>query len=193
MQRHTQGILYVFKVVGDDVYKIGFTTKADPSTGRLPNVQTGNHEDLVFVHMWPGTLGDELDLHEALRAFRSRASGSGEWYRMNVGLLVQAISDTGQAILRDRPSEAPESLSDDPDGLDEHAPVYVRSGPYKGLTGFYSLTELRPLTSIPEAYQKVALEHYSLDEDGEIPTAEVFLEALDETVYLPPTVLDHPR
>lgn len=187
MHIDTRGILYVFKVVGDDVFKVGFTTKEDPSKGRMPNVQTGNHEDIEFVHMWPGSLAEEQALHKALTPFRTREKG--EWYRLTVGALLEAISFTSQHLMA--PDGEPELSLLDFDEYFEHSMVKVRVGPYKGMVGFFSYATPVPLASIPEAYHRVALEHYKLSPEGEVQGAEVFLEDLNETLWLPPVVLSH--
>lgn len=187
MQRYTKGILYVFKVVGDDVYKIGFTTKEDPSTGRLPGVQTGNHKDLKLVHMWSATYGEEQDLHHALSPYRSRDSGKGEWYCLTVGVLVEAISKTGQALVTPEVTTSP-SLSDVDDYF-EPSHVMINEGPYEGLQGFASSLEPYPISNIPKPYQSVAVENHDIDEEGNITACEVYLMDLDTTVWLPPCVI----
>jgi len=189
MQRHTQGILYVFKVVGDDVYKVGFTTKEDPSTGRLPGVQTGNHEDLEFVHMWPGTYGEEQDLHHALTAHRSRASGKGEWYRFTIGTLIEAISQTGQALLA--PESEPDLNEFSFDELWTDSMAFVRVGPYKDVQGFYSHSKYVGMEDIPEAYRSYVVEYRALEKNGTVLAGEIYLEGGVGNVWLPIFVLGH--
>jgi hypothetical protein len=136
--------------------------------------------------MWPATLGDELDLHEALTPFRTR--DKGEWYNLTIGTLLEAISFTTQHLLARE-----EDVALDPCDFDEcceHSMVKVRVGPYKGMQGFFSYASMVPLQSISELYRSVALEHYTLD-DGAVMGGEVYLEAIQETVWLPPVVLAH--
>lgn len=120
--------------MGTNHYKIGFTTRA-PSI-RLKELQTGSCQVLELVHVWHATIQEEHELHAALAGFR----GSGEWFDISIGKLLEAISTARTSLLNSSKELSPrESLPNACDlVIGEYGQVRVKEGVHKGLEGFYS-------------------------------------------------------
>lgn len=176
-----RGQIYILKTEGEPFYKIGFTTR-DPETERKPGVQTGNHLKLELLKTWEGTLQEEQELHRMLSPFRSR--DAGEFYRITVPELIHAISFTSQELLQP-PQQAVQALPCEPD---EYGNVFIMSGPYEGLEGFYGKEVVSYPDIIHPAYAEDLSYSYYVGK-GKYRMAEVFIPLNDITVTLPYAVL----
>lgn len=170
------GVIYVFKEEFRDRYKVGFTSKDDPTKSRQPGIQTGSSDKIHLIHMWQGTHDEELALHRALSPYRT--GGGSEWYEFTVGTLLEAISHTGEHLRRPKPAE--ESLFD----YMEPGHVELIEGPYKGLEGFYSVHELIPLQDFAPEYRSTALDWE--DEEDLYLGCHIYLLTLSLSLYVSP-------
>lgn len=76
-------MIYFIKPVENPTHvKIGYTS-ADDASNRLSGIQVGHPEKLEVWHTMPGGQKEELRLHHIF----SEARCSGEWFKINNGIL----------------------------------------------------------------------------------------------------------
>lgn len=169
-----QGYIYVALEVDTDNIKIGHTTRENVMV-RIKELQTGNSSEIKLLHTFPGSLRDEKNLHEALDVFRV----SGEWFDVNLGKLIEAISYTRQQLLQSPPDHSEgEAVM-----VGEYCNVKVVSGPYEGLEGFYSGDTLQEVWHFDPHYAGLLTDD-DQEESGKFHAAEVYI--LDDgAVVLP--------
>lgn len=134
--------------------------------------------------MWPGTYGEEQDLHDLLQPFRSRKSGKGEWYHFRLGELIQGISYSQFQL---EASESFEGEEFDPHQIP--CPIVVSKGVYEGISGFFSELVYVPLSYISETYRVETVHKFDMDEHGNFPACICCLPSVQDELYLPSSVL----
>lgn len=94
--------IYVFRMEGTDLYKIGVTSTS--VLDRLSACQTGNPLKLSIEVVLPvSSRDDERDLHEMFSEHRLQ----GEWFRLSpddIGMLINRINtyyEIGRMVRRD--------------------------------------------------------------------------------------------
>jgi hypothetical protein len=98
---------WVYFIQAGDAVKIGYSTGV---TGRLRDMQTGNHHGLVLLAQTPGTMATERDYHRQFATFRIK----GEWFRAVAEVMKEAGRISGkryQAVV-DQHGAAVHQMSD---------------------------------------------------------------------------------
>lgn len=170
------GYIYLIHAENSTHYKIGFTSR-DPFV-RLKELQTGSSVPLTLIHFWKGSLANEHDIHNMLQQFRIQ----GEWFDLELGTLLEAMTYTRQEILR--PKETSDVPLEDSSMEGEYGSIEVLYGTYKGCQGFYS----EDVEVNEEVIQLVLHEYIPYTTIRDRVLAKVYLENIGE-VYLPLSVI----
>lgn len=80
-----EGLVYLIRAEGTDLYKIGFTTRSPED--RRASLQTGNPYPLKVITSWAATFEEERKIHSLLTAFRRE----GEWFELTIGGLLTLL------------------------------------------------------------------------------------------------------